>query len=188
MDSTSLSLLGRLQSGDKEIAWERFVELYAPLIFHWIRKTGLSGHDAADCVQDVLALLVVKLPTFTYDPRKSFRAWLRTVTLNKCRDAIRRGATIAQNTVPLTPEDAESPDDIALFTDRDYRLFVVQRALEVMRTDFETRTWRACWSQVVEGKSAAEVAQQLNLSENAVYLAKSRVLRRLRDELEGFLD
>lgn len=164
------------------------MELYAPLIYHWSLKTGLSGDDAADCVQDVLALLVHKLPTFTYDPNKSFRAWLRTVTLNKCRDALRKGATIGQAAGPLGPEDAQSPDDVALFTDRDYQLFVVQRALEVMQAEFESTTWRACWCQVIEEKPAAQVARELNLSENAVYLAKSRVLRRLRDELDGLLD
>ncbi len=188
LDSTSVSLLRRLHSDDREIAWERFVELYAPLIYHWTLKTGLSGHDAADCVQDVLATLVEKLRTFKYDPSKSFRAWLRTVTRNKCRDAMRKRATIAQGAVPLNPEDAASPNDTELFTDRDYQLYVVQRAMEVMQAEFETSTWQACWSQVIEGKSAAEVAQQLNLSENAVYLAKSRVLRRLRDELEDLLD
>jgi len=76
MDSTSVSLLRRLHSGEKEIGWERFVDLYSPLIYHWTLRAGLPGRDAADCVQDVLTLLVEKLPTFTYDPRKSFRAWL----------------------------------------------------------------------------------------------------------------
>ncbi len=153
MDSTSVSLLRRLHTDEKEVAWERFVELYAPLIYHWTLRTGLSGDDAADCVQDVLTLLVDKLPTFTYDPKKSFRAWLRTVTVNKCRDAFRRNATVANATVPLKPQDALTVDGVELFTDQEYMRALVHRSLELMQTEFETNTWKACWAQVVEGES-----------------------------------
>ena len=188
MDATSVSLLRRLHTDEKEIAWERFVELYAPLIYHWTLRAGLSGDDAADCVQDVLTLLVDKLPTFTYDSKKSFRAWLRTVTVNKCRDAFRHKATAANATVPLQPQDALSVDDVELFTDQEYVSSLVHRSLELMQTEFETNTWKACWAQVVSGESPAAVAERLGMTENAVYLAKSRVLRRLRDELDGLMD
>ena len=188
MDSTSVSLLRRLHTNEREIAWERFVELYAPLIYHWTLRAGLPGHEAADCVQDVLTLLVDKLPTFAYDPKKSFRAWLRTVTVNKCRDTLRHNATAARSTVPLKPDDAVAPDGVELFTDQEYRRSLVHRALELMQREFEPNTWQACWEQVVSGESASAVAQQLEMTENAVYLAKSRVLRRLRDELDGLMD
>ena len=188
MNSTSVSLLRRLHTDEKEIAWERFVELYAPLIYHWTLRAGLPGSQAADCVQDVLTLLVDKLPTFSYDPKKSFRAWLRTVTVNKCRDTLRHNATVAQSASPLQPDDAVAPDGVELFTDQEYQRSLVHRALELMQTEFEPNTWQACWKQVVSGESASAVAQQLGMTENAVYLAKSRVLRRLRDELDGLMD
>lgn len=188
MDSTSVSLLRRLHTDEKEIAWERFVELYAPLIYHWTLRAGLPNDDAADCVQDVLTLLVDKLPTFSYDPKKSFRAWLRTVTLNKCRDTLRRSATLAQSATPLKPEDAVVADGVELFTDQEYHRSLVHRALELMQREFEPKTWQACWEQVVSGDSASVVAQRLGMTENAVYLAKSRVLRRLRNELDGLMD
>ena len=73
----------RLKSPDNGLAWSRFVELYTPLIYFWARKCGLQSPDAADLVQDVLTLLVDKLPEFQYDRSGSFRGWLRTVTLNK---------------------------------------------------------------------------------------------------------
>jgi RNA polymerase sigma-70 factor (ECF subfamily) len=188
MDSTSVSLLRRLHTEEREIAWERFVELYAPLIYHWTLRAGLPGSDAADCVQDVLALLVEKLPTFTYNPEQSFRAWLRTVTVNKCRDILRRNAGVAYRAVPLEPDDAVSPDGTKLFTDEEYQRSLVHRALEVMQTDFEPNTWQACWELVTSGDSVSQVARRLGMTENAVYLAKSRVLRRLREELEELLD
>jgi RNA polymerase sigma-70 factor (ECF subfamily) len=190
MHSTSDSLLGRLKTTkrEREIAWERFVELYAPLIYQWTLRSGLPRDEAADCVQEVLALLVDKMPQFTYDPRKSFRAWLRIVTLNKCRDVLRRRAGVTRSAVPLESDDALALDGVELFTDQEYRQFLVRRALEVMQTEFQANTWQACWDQVVLGHSASVVAERLNMSENAVYLAKSRVLRKLREELEGLLD
>src|SRR5205807_1741058 len=87
MNTTSFSLLHRLrQPGEQDTDWRRFVQLYTPLLFHWARKLGLSTEDAADLAQEVLILLMRKLPEFNYDPSRSFRGWLHTVTLNKWRD------------------------------------------------------------------------------------------------------
>ena len=85
MDSTSVTLLERVRQGQPE-AWARFVELYTPLLLFWARKFGVKPHDAPDFVQEVFALLVRKLPTFTYDRGKTFRGWLRTVAFHKWRD------------------------------------------------------------------------------------------------------
>ncbi len=188
MLSTSASLLQRLREPDHHQAWEQFVELYAPLIFHWGRRYGLGEADAADLVQEVMAKLVVRLPQFQYDPHKRFRSWLRTVTLNTARDLHRRRpwqalATVAQQAA--SPE-AVPPDD--LFEEKEYRAFLIQRALELMQRHFQETTWRACWEHVVQGRPAADVARELGISPNAVYIAKYRVLRKLRQELQGLLD
>src|SRR5437773_388003 len=90
MDTTNTSLLERLRLPVDQTAWSRFVDLYTPFIYTWARQTGLQESDAADLVQEVFALLVEKMPAFAYDPHRSFRAWLRTVTLNKWRDRRRR--------------------------------------------------------------------------------------------------
>ncbi|MFT5301053.1 MAG: RNA polymerase sigma-70 factor (ECF subfamily) [Mariniblastus sp.] len=90
MDSTSESLLLRLKSSDDHQAWSRFVRLYTPLLFYWARKMGLQSQDASDLVQDVFTLVFQKLPEFQYDKTKSFRAWLRTVTINKLREWCRK--------------------------------------------------------------------------------------------------
>jgi RNA polymerase sigma-70 factor (ECF subfamily) len=83
MNTTPVSLLQRLRAPAPTAAWDRFVELYTPVLFAWARRLGLQSQDAADLIQEVFAVLVQKLPTFEYDQHKSFRGWLRTITLNK---------------------------------------------------------------------------------------------------------
>src|SRR5262245_55557935 len=89
--STPSSLLQRLRHSTETGNWERFVELYTPLLFAWTARLGLSEHDSADLVQDVFAILEEKLPEFQYDANKSFRAWLKTVLLNRWRQGQRKG-------------------------------------------------------------------------------------------------
>ena len=187
MNTTSVSLLERLRQPDQPRAWERFVELYTPLLLFWARRRGLQPQDAADLVQDVFTVLVQKLPEFTYDHRRSFRNWLRTVLVNKWRDRQRRRG------LPVTAGDealaeVASPDDPDAFWEGEHRNHLLCRALELMRNEFTPATWKACWEFAIEGRPAAAVAAELGLSENAVYIAKSRVIRRLRQELEGLLD
>jgi RNA polymerase sigma-70 factor (ECF subfamily) len=183
---TPASLLERLRQPDQATAWTRFVQLYTPLLYHWARRLGLHEPDAADLVQDVLTLLVRKLPEFTYDRNKSFRAWLRTVALNCWRNRLRRAEL---------PRAADAPDldalpgrdDAPLFDESEYRQWIAGRALELMQAEFQATTWKACWECVVHGRPAAEVAAELGISVGAVYMAKSRVLSRLRQELQDLL-
>lgn len=182
MNTTSASLLQRIREKPDTVAWERLVRLYTPLLLYWSRKLGLNEQDAADLVQDVLVVLVQKLPGFEYQPGRTFRGWLRTVLMNKWRDRPRRGlAEMESGQVP------EAPPEDAL-DDREYRLFVLGQALRIMMSDFEPATWQACWETVVMGRQANEVAAELGLTVNAVYLARSRVLARLRQDLQGLLD
>jgi RNA polymerase sigma-70 factor (ECF subfamily) len=183
MHTTSPSLLARFRQSADADAWERLVRLYTPLLLFWARKLGLPEADAADLVQDVLVVLVQKLPEFQYQPGRSFRGWLRTVLMNKWRDRPRRQA-------PGPLDSAAQPEAASEDTldDREYRLFVLGQALRIMATDFEPATWQACWETVVMGRPAAEVAAELGLTVNAVYLARSRVLARLRQDLDGLLD
>ena len=183
---TPASLLVRLREPQSQQVWTHFVQLYTPLLYHWARGLGLHEPDAADLVQDVLLLLVRKLPDFHYDRDKSFRAWLRTITHNCWRTRCRR--------VEL-PRDAHPPDldglaDSAaedVLSETEYRQWLVGRALELMRTEFQPSTWKACWEYVVNGRPAVEVATELGMSVGAVYMAKSRVLSRLRQELKDLL-
>jgi RNA polymerase sigma-70 factor (ECF subfamily) len=187
MHTTSSSLLLRLrQPGDRD-AWERFCKLYTPLLFHWARRFGLQDDDAADLVQDILTTLIQKLPGFCYEPSKRFRGWLWTVSLNRFRMAQRRAQVpTAQGAAAL--DGCPAVSNIEEFDEAEYRRHVVGRALQLMQSEFEESTWQACWQHVVAGRRAAEVAAELGLSVGAVYVAKSRVLRRLREELGEMLD
>jgi RNA polymerase sigma-70 factor (ECF subfamily) len=188
MDSTSVSLLWRLRQPNQEAAWQRFVDLYAPLIYHWSRSQGLDPTDSSDLVQDVLAILVRKLPEFEYDPKQRFRGWLRTVTVNKACDFQRRRLTRPSTGMEKTIERIAVADGIDLFDEAEYRSFLVKRAMELMQAEFQDPSWQACWKHIVEGRKAADVAQELGLTANAVYIAKCRVMRRLRDELDGLME
>ena len=187
MFTTCPSLLQRLRSPQADAAWGTFVDLYTPLLFHWARRAGLQDSDAADLVQDVFATLLRKLPEFAYDPARSFRAWLRAVALNQWRDNLKRRATRPLPGHADALDLAQAPEDVA-FWEVEYRRRLVDRALNIMRADFQPATWQACWQVVAEGRPAADVARELGLTENAVYIARSRVLRRLRAELEGLLE
>ena len=185
MNTTSASLLERLRRPDANGAWERFVDLYTPLLYYWARRAGLQTDDAADLVQEVFALLLRKLPEFTYDDRHSFRSWLRTVTLNKLREGRRQPALPAVGASAAV--EVAAPDDDAWW-ETEYRRHVAARALEIMRTDFKPATWKAAWEVVVNGRAALEVGAELGLSVGAVHAARFRVLARLRLELAGLLD
>lgn len=188
MHTTPVSLLLRLRRPAEDRAWERFVEIYSPLLYAWTRRLGLRPEDAADLVQDIFAVLVEKLPEFEYDAGKSFRAWLRTILLNRWRNRQRRPAPAPLPPADCLPDAAAGPDGVGLVEEAEYREHVVRRALELMQAEFQPATWKACWELVVRGRPAAEVAAELGVTVNAVYLAKSRVLRRLREELQGLLD
>ena len=176
MEQTSRQSFGAgfTPSRPDQEAWERFVELYTPLLYYWARRMALQQHDAADLVQEVFARY--KLPKFRYDKGKSFRSWLRTVTMNKWREKCRRAEPTGDGSLGDLA-DSDSADEV---WDAEYQHVVMRRALEIMQADFQPATWKACWALVVEARSAAEASGELGLSENAVYLAKNRVLRRLR--------
>lgn len=187
MHTTPPSLLERLRHpGDAE-AWNRLVVLYSPLLFSWARKKwGLSEQDAADLVQDIYVVLVEELPQFIYDPGKRFRGWLWTVSYRKMCEKYRK--QVQPSTEGRLLPELVVPDAAQEVEDTEYRQYLVKRAMDLMKADFEPKSWQACLEHVVLGKPAKEVAQILAISEVAVYKACSRVLGRLRQELTGLFD
>jgi RNA polymerase sigma-70 factor (ECF subfamily) len=188
MNSTSTSLLQRLQQPGASADWQRFVQLYTPLLYYWARGAGMPADDAADLVQEVLVVLVQKLPEFRYDAGQSFRGWLRAITLNKWRERCRRHNTRPDQGGDSGLSGVAEPDPAAGFEEADYREQLVRQALAIMQAEFEPTTWKACWEVVVTDRPAAEVAAELGVSVDVVYGAKSRVLRRLREEMAGLWD
>jgi RNA polymerase sigma-70 factor (ECF subfamily) len=187
MTKTPSSLLERLRQPFEPEAWGRFVALYTPLVYSWGRRVGLREQDAADLVQDVFVTLLQVLPTFTYDRHQSFRRWLWTVTINKWRKE-RKLANRMVCGLGEQPEPVAVEDDLEGAWETEYQEHLANQALQLMRTDFEETTWRACWEMVAVGRPAAEVAAELGLTVAAVYAAKFRVLKRLRRELQGLLE
>src|SRR5947209_8783622 len=144
MHTTCVSLLERLREPSATEAWQQFVYLYTPLLLHWARKLGLQESDAADLVQDVLLVLVRKLPEFRYEKGRSFRGWMRTVLMNKWRDRPHR-----RTTGSLEPANEPSgPGAVQDKEDAEFGLYVLGRALRMMEADFELATWQACWETV----------------------------------------
>jgi RNA polymerase sigma-70 factor (ECF subfamily) len=192
-DATSLSLLVRLKANDAA-AWDRLVVLYAPLVYYWCRKCHVPDQDADDVFQDVFQSVAAKIATFRKEqPGDTFRGWLRVITQNKIHDYFRRlgrepqaaGGTDAHLRLSQLPavEDSEGDDDETQAYQQ-----LMHRALELIRCEFTTRTWQAFWRVVVDGQRPVDVAQDLAMQPGAVRVAKSRVLRRLRQELGELLE
>ncbi|MCA8997323.1 MAG: sigma-70 family RNA polymerase sigma factor [Planctomycetaceae bacterium] len=186
---TSKSLLHRLVSENHHAAWDHFVRLYTPLLFFWAQNTmGLRREEAEDLIQDLLIHLMNKMPEFEYNEAQSFRGWLRAILLNRCRDYYREKRRLPGNLDSGLLRNEHVSDNVQMFTDQEYHSYLARRALEIMKNDFEETSWKTCWMRVVEGKSAKEVALSLGVTENTVHLAKSRIIRRLRENLDGLLD
>jgi RNA polymerase sigma factor (sigma-70 family) len=186
MHSTPATLLLRLrQPGDAD-AWRQFVHLYTPLLYQWTQRLGLQPADAADLVQEVFLALCRALPQFHYDRRRSFRAWLFTLMRNKLQDRRRRPVPLPVGGAGLLEQARE--DDAVAVEEAEYRAHLAARAMRLIQNEFSPATWQAFWATVVDGRPVGEVAADLGLTPNAVYLARGRTLRRLREALDGLLN
>jgi RNA polymerase sigma factor (sigma-70 family) len=186
---TQPTLLVRIRDASDQEAWERFVDLYAPLVYGFLRKRGLQDADAADLTQDVMRSVAAAAQRLEYDQRRGlFRSWLFTIVQNKLidhwrKDGIReRGAgdTAAQQELNALPQ---ADNETSAEWDADYQRQLFQYAASIVKPDFTEATWQAFWKSAVEGQSGKDVAKQLGLTAAAVYLAKSRVMARLKEQV-----
>ncbi len=192
--ATSLSLLARVRA-DESRAWERLVNLYAPLVLQWCRGRNLQDQDVADVFQEVFRAVVAHVGNFRKERQgDTFRGWLRRITQNKLRDHFRRlgreprgvGGSSGQERLARLPEPEVSEGDPAADDQSERGLFA--RVLGLIRAEFEERTWTAFWQTAVEGRAPRDVAADLSMSPGAVRVAKSRVLHRLREELGDLIE
>jgi RNA polymerase sigma-70 factor (ECF subfamily) len=190
---TRASLLVRIQDPSDSQAWRQFFDLYAPVVYGFARKRGLQDADAADLMQDVLRSVVTVAGRLDYDPAKgTFRGWLFSVTRNKIfnfldkqrRQARGSGDTGAHRRLDELP----APEDDQAEFDRDYERRRFAWAADRVRDEFHDSTWRAFWMTSVDGLSAKDAGGKLKMSPGAVYVAKSRVIARLREEIETLND
>lgn len=189
--STSKSLIERARKLEPE-AWQRLADLFGPMVYRWGRKSGLQSSDAADVMQEVFRAVAANIRGFDRSgPGHTFRGWLWTITRNKIRDHFRRqtqrpeaaGGTVARQRLEQLPE---APADSSAEQSSHFNL-ATKQVLELVKADFEQPTWQAFWETAVEDKKPADVAVDLGMNVSAVYMAKSRVLRRLRTEMNELL-
>jgi len=194
ISATSSSLLARAKAYD-QAAWRRLVRLYGPLVYHWIRRKGIQPADASDIGQQVFASVARKLVDFHRDRRDdTFRGWLNQITKNKIIDHRRKlsgqrwvnESCRSRQARPRVDPCNGSPakDEGGTYE----QAWICQRAVGLLQEEFEERTWQAFWQTVVNERKAKEVAAELGMTTNAVYLARRRVLERLREEFEDLLD
>jgi RNA polymerase sigma-70 factor (ECF subfamily) len=185
--------LERLKDAGDAEAWNRLVVLYSPLIRVWAERLNVRGADADDLVQEVMAVVVRRFPEFVHPEKPgAFRGWLRAIAANCARTMWR-----SRKVNPTAPGGTdfgsylarlEDPtDDFARDWEREHDLHVTRKLLERIKPDFEKRTWEMFARFVLDGLAAEEVATELATSANAVYIAKSRVMARLREEAGGLL-
>jgi len=190
-----MSLLAMATMGSRE-AWEQIIYLYSPLVDRWCRRWFLHEEVIQEIGQEVFLQLFKNLARFKKDePQDSFRKWLWTLTRNKVFDHLRKvraaprcvGGSEAQGIIanyadePVLPDDADEGGA----TPPAERMILLRRCLELLRSEFEPRTYQAFWEVVLNGKVPGDVARSLGMkSVGAVYTAKSRVLQRLRELLE----
>lgn len=184
--SISTNLLSQVQSMDG-VGWERFVGIFAPVVYTWCRRSGISESDAPDLVQDVFATVARTANTFhRQKPSDSFRSWLATITRCRVIDHFRKtqkqtpgvGGTEALLMLQQTPEDLESTISWS-----NSEPLLIREVLKQVESEFELATWKAFWLTTVESRMSADVAEELTMSIASVYQAKSRVLKRLRQVL-----
>lgn len=183
--STSASLLDQARDQRAE-AWERLVALYTPVLHQWLVSAGVQTADRDDLCQRALEILVRQIRSFEHSGRAgAFRAWLRGVVTNLLREHWRGRAPGGDSALA---ELADPRGSLSQAWDAQHDRHVLHGLMQLVRPDFTDSTWAAFRRIALEGAAASVVAQELGLSVNAVLIAKSRVLTRLRQEARGLVD
>lgn len=191
---TSASFLDSLRNEPDDERWTLLIEMYTPLIRAWLIRGGADPEDLHDLAQNVLMIVIRRFPEFRREPQAgSFRSWLRTIAVNRLREHWR-----ARKRQPVAPGGtafgdvvdalADPTSALSQLWDREHHEHVAAYLLTQIRSQFSESTWRAFQRFALDGLSADEVAQELGLTPNAVFIAKSRVLAGLRKLGQGLLD
>jgi RNA polymerase sigma-70 factor (ECF subfamily) len=191
--STSSSLLDRVRAQDQD-GWRRIARLYGPLVLYWCRGAGVPGDDRADVFQEVFRAVARHVGDFHRERSGSFRAWLRSIVRSRVADHFARraggqsavGGTDAHRRLLEIPAEQEMSASASLAPDEE--TLVLRQALAMVEPEFEPKTWQAALRTIIDGRTATEVAEELGMTPAAIRKAKSRVLQRLRAEMEGLLE
>jgi len=189
-----MTLLNRLKEANEPEQWDRLVALYGPLLTAWLRKYDVQPSDSQDLVQDVLLAVSADLPSFDHNGRPgAFRSWLRTIMVNRLRNfwraRDRRPSAVGGQDIELRLLQLDDPSsELSLLWNRQHDLHVARQLLALAKPNFTLETWAAFERVTIEGERADAVAAELGISINAVFIAKSRVLSRLRQEAAGLVE
>jgi RNA polymerase sigma-70 factor (ECF subfamily) len=175
-------------------AWRRLVKLYSPLVLFWCRRVAIPRDDRADVFQEVFRAVARHVGDFHRERSGSFRAWLRTIVRSRVADYFARqgrspgavGGTDAHRRLLEIPAEQEMSASASLSPNEE--TLVLRQALAIVQPEFEAKPWEAAWRTTIDGRTATEVAEELGMTPAAVRKAKSRVLQRLRTEMEGLLE
>lgn len=196
MTSTSLSLIERARTSDDEAAWRELAALYAPLLRRWLLHQQVAASDADDLVQEVLLFVWETLPEFDHNGRKgAFRCWLRTALANRMRKLWthrdRKPAGYAAGNSQMQEMIAQLEDprsSLSQLWNREHDEHVLSRLMDQLRQEFGDQTWEVFRRTAIEGQKPQQVAAEMKLTPNAVWVAKSKVLRRLRSLANGLIE
>ncbi|MCA9176199.1 MAG: sigma-70 family RNA polymerase sigma factor [Planctomycetales bacterium] len=194
MHETSLSLLNRLRRSPESESWDRLMELYAPLLQTWLRKYDVQVSDADDLTQEVLLAVSKDLDQFEHAGQPgAFRGWLKAILVNRLRkfwrSRDRRPQARGDSDIDARLAQLDDPSsEMSLIWNREHDQFVLRQLLTLAQPHFTSDTWTAFCRVALDGAKPDVVAEELGISLNAVCLAKSRVLRRLRAESEGLVE
>jgi len=187
---TRATLLARIRDGDDTDSWREFLRLYGPVVYGFARNRGLQDADAADMMQEVLRSVARNAGKLEYDPKRgTFRGWLYTVTRNKIYNFLTAGKNKTKavgdsgNLERLESIADRNGDDSEAQWEIEYQRRLSSQAMDRVKHEFQPNTWKAFWGTAVDDRSADEVGKELKMSVGAVYVAKSRVISRLRDEI-----
>lgn len=198
---TSQSLIRQVKTNDAA-AWDRLVHLYSPLIYYWCQRCGLPDQEIPDVFQEVLHAVARNVDRFRFNGTGTFRGWLHTLTRNKVYDHFRKtghqarpvGGTEAKqffellpSTEPMSAVESEK-EMFSGETGNSVRREMLQRALANIRPHFQEQTWQAFWMVVIDGRETGDVAEVLGMRTGTIRVAKSRVLKRLRQEFGDSVD
>ncbi len=187
---TRASLLLQLRDGANHGAWQEFIKVYGPVVYGFARKRGLQDADAADLMQEVMRSVSAAIGRLDYDRNQgTFRGWLFTITRNKVFSFLsaRRvrpqgsGDSTTNRMLEAHPDGSDGSETWEM----EYQRRLAALAMDRVKGEFQENTWRAFWLTAVEGLPVADVSREVGLSAGAIYVAKSRVLARLREEVES---
>jgi RNA polymerase sigma-70 factor, ECF subfamily len=193
MTDTSISFLNSLQADGNSRSWNEFIDLYQPLIRIWLGTQNVKEQERDDVTQEVMSVVLKRLPEFQRNRTGSFRNWLKTITVycwqNYRRKNLQRGGAIGGTEFGQVLHELEDPvSNVSQLWDQQHDQYILQRLLEKIRPSIRESTWAAFSAVTIEGKTPEQAAADLGMTANAVYVAKSRVLAQLRQVSEGLVD